>query len=223
MKNFLFLILVTSGLTGCLHGQEIYPGSPASGVDPKANLYSSCPDLSGEYEFIASLVKGDQTQKIYGNAHGLDSVLPISGYSGEREKMIQGYRQEKGTRFKERPRYGVIVQISERVYLLRMFYDEDPAGEYRTDLTDRSQFVCMDNRLIGGGRRQNSGSSEWGRNDSSGMFQIYKDKDGNLVREQISQVHMNTLFGIPTGTAEYFYTIRFKKLDRVLITSPQEK
>ncbi|WP_144423992.1 hypothetical protein [Herbaspirillum hiltneri] len=223
MKKLLVPIFVAIGLSGCLHDREIYPGSPASGVDPLANLNSPCPDLSGDYEFIASLLKGDQNEQIYGRTHGLDSALPISGYSTEWTKMIRGYRLEAGTRFQERPRYGKITQISERVYLLSMFYNDGLAGEYHTDLTDKSKFVCMNNRLIGGGRSQNSGSSEWGKNDSSGMYQIYKDEDGNLIREQISQVHMNALLGIPTGTAEYFYTIRFKKLNPASVTSPQKR
>jgi hypothetical protein len=105
-----------------------------------------------------------------------------------------------------------VSNLVERSVLVTMHYNDGPIGSYHSDYTKKSKFICMNDRLVWGGKDHIDGSSEWGRNTGNAFFAIYKDVDGNLISESARQIHMNMWLGIPAGTAEYFAVYQFKKI-----------
>jgi hypothetical protein len=213
MKKYMAAVGTLCLLSGCLHSQPEYPGAFGASIEPAKYVNSTCPDLSGIYEGNGHLVSGDARAKQFARTHFFDSVFPISDWEQWRD-VQKKYRVYDYRRIFVPADFVVVSNLKERSVLVEIHYSDSPIGSLRSDFIDKSKFVCIDGRLVWGGKDSINGRSEWGSNTGSRTFAIYKDAEGNLMYERNQQVNMNILFGIPAGTAEYFSIYRFKKTVR---------
>lgn len=211
MKNFLVVLAGLCLLNGCLHTQPTYPGASTGSIDPAKYVDSDCPDLSGVYEYKGVLLKGDRTARQISAIAPFNNVFPIS-HATEWQSVFRKYRIEGPRNDLILPDSVAVTNVHERSILIQLDYNDGPIGSYHSEFLDKSQFVCAGNSLAWGGVDNIRGQSEWGKNTGNQSFSIYKDADGNLIYERKHQVHMNMLFGIPAGTAEYFAVYQFRKI-----------
>lgn len=213
MKKYPVAIGIIVLLNGCLHDAPKFPGALGSSIDAVKFANSTCPDLSGVYEGVGHLLRGDEDAKQFANTQFFDGVFPIS-VPAEWGAMRKNYRKESPVKYFIPADYATVTTIGNRSILISVHYNDALIGSYHSEFSDKKRFFCMDNKLIWGGADTSSSRSEWGKNTGNRSFAIYKDNDENLIYESNQQVHMNMLFGIPAGTAEYFAVYRFKKITR---------
>lgn len=216
MKKKILTGVFSMLLAGCLHNAPNYPGASGSSIVPADFVNSKCPDFSGTYEAVGRLVSGDDSAKMFEQRMYFHTIFPITA-KDEWQKTYNNYRRheepgpKKGVFFP--PDMAAVVQLSERSVLVSISYKDTPVGSYHSEFPNKAIFVCVDGKLVWGGADNVQGRSEWGSNSGNRSYSVYLENDGSLIYTRNQQVHMNMLFGIPAGTAEYWSVYRFKRLN----------
>jgi hypothetical protein len=217
MRKILSLnVIAVIALGGCLHAPADYPGAPGSSIDPAQYVDVKCPDFSGTYEAVGNRVDGrvpagyvDFSRRI----NLFDSVFPLGDSNDEWNVLRSNYRETIDHHIIVRPDFADVQQLSNRSVLVTIRYSDALVGSYHSDYSNTAHYVCVDGNLMFGGANKFKSYSEFGPNTSDGFSSIYLDKNGDLIKETRSHVHMNMALGlIPTGTAKYFSIYKYKRL-----------
>lgn len=204
-------MMLTVVCSGCLHSQPNYPGAGGDNINPADYLTAECPNLSGRYEGSGKLLDGDATARRLAASLRIDYVFPF--VKDEDLRRIQAAAKTESGRLGY-PESGVISLIRSRVLELKLSYSNGKAETHEFSFENKNRFVCTgrNGKIIWGGASK-GGHSEFGPNATDSMVQLYLDNQGNLIREESTQVHMSLRLGaIPTGTAKYFAKYRFERV-----------
>lgn len=208
-KIFLFVLL----LSGCSNTMPSHPNGTNSKPVVSEHSQEGCPDLSGTYDGVGTLIRGDQIAMQFGRREYFDEVFPISDL-GKWKEIQNKYRRYDDGKFKGLfvdPAFATVTIVDSDSVRISINYTDTPIGFFESNYKSISNLMCSDGKLTWGGPGNIAGSSEWGANFSYFSFAIYKDSDGNLIHERRQTVHSKLLFGLPGGTAEYYSVFKFSK------------
>lgn len=207
------IILGVALLGGCSHAVSSYPDASNPKPPISENKSVGCPDFTGTYSGVGTIIQGDQTAMQFGNREYFDKVFPISDMKGWRETQSK-YRKYNDGKFKGLfvdPDFATITRVEDGSVRISIGYKESLVGTFQSDYKNQPNLTCSDGKMTWGGSANIAGSSEWGSNASDFSFVIYKDSDGNLIHERRQTVRSKVLFGLPGGTANYYSVFKFNK------------
>jgi hypothetical protein len=224
------LLAAFVNLSGCLHSAPTYPGSRASGINPADYFNAPCPDFSGIYEGVGTLVEGKNTPQ---KDLAFYFLFPggIEKNRTDRDRVRQNHLRPDGpARLVEEPTgdgkhwkhvqvggrvieadYAEVRQLGPRSLDVTLGYQSGLIGTYRSDYTDPEKFICKDGKVMSGGPTPAGTRSEFGKTQWFGSFLFYKDERGDLILEREKQLDMNILF-VPAGSATSSETYRFRRI-----------
>jgi hypothetical protein len=213
------LLAMTAMLVACLHSDPVNPGSRASGINPADYKNSSCPDFSGTYKGVGARVSdgvgaNDEWETRHSGTLYFDMVFPLTNKE-DWGRIRNGYRRDEQGKFYVRPDYAAVKQLGPRTVQITYGYVDKVIGVEQSDYTDSTRYVCKDGRLIGGGAGVHRMRSLWSPKGSDGIFFIYIDANGDLIKEQTSQTHWEFIFVVPGGTTKSKATYRFTRISQV--------
>jgi hypothetical protein len=224
------LLMTIVALGGCLHRSPTYPGSRASGINPADYLHAPCPDFSGMYEGIGTLVKGKNVSEQHLAFYFLfPDGAPQN--TEERERVRRNHIRPKGpprwvdvpigdgTRSKRlqvggqfmEADYAKVTKVGPRSLEITLGYKSGTIGAYHSDYTDPKIYICKDGKVMSGGPAPGKTRSDMGRTQWFGQQTFYKDDNGDLILERGDQVDMNVLFA-PIGSVMSYGIYRFKRI-----------
>lgn len=197
--------------SGCLHSPQNYPGAGGDNINPSDYVTTVCPNLSGSYEGSGELLDGDATALRLAKSMRIDYVFPFT--NDDDLRRIQAAARTENGRLKY-PSGVQVALIRPRVLKLDFAYPSGKTGTHEFSFEDTNRFVCTgaSGKIIWGGASKGA-RSEFGPNTTDSVATLYLDDQGNLISEDLTQVHMSMrIGGIPTGTAKHFSKYRFKRI-----------